>query len=538
MIAIFALAVAALFAINVLHAYQLGFQSKMYDSPIYRWRESLVIALSRMQPQPLHGYVGYGSILSYFTQHGLALIGGEAYPLPTPAQRAALIADGARMNQLMKEASEVAIDPTLPPVILQGNELGLVDYTYWAFKLYGISIDALVLFYFTLLLVSVALFFVTFRRSRFCLLLLMLYLAAHYFALDYAQTRAIIAIQNSRFFPVLALLPALYLLLLVVTRARPTLAVVAMAAVQTFILMFMVFCRTQTYWEILAIVLVAVVVTGLRPLRQALFRVSRWPSAIGKSIYETWPAALAVAGVIMLLGYSGTCAGQGLLFGRIKSAFILARSSIASTVSADPTLYAIYGYNFPPFSDDMSYVAAMHDLRGRNDGASPIAEVVDGVLDIDIWKSNGAYDAGDAPALFPRRARASVAGSAVVLDRKAAGANRLFRHYARTVEPAQSTSTPFLLALAATVLALVVRRSAADDTDGAHGRGGGGGRVRRFDAHQLLLSDRPDRRSAGDLADPGHALRRLSAAGLAVLCLAPRPAGGRDCISPRSEETR
>ena len=135
---------AVLFAINVLHAYQLGFQSKMYDNPIYRWRESLVIALSRMQPQPLHGYVGYGSILSYLTQHGLALMGGEAYPLPTPAQRAALVADGVRMNRLMKEASEVAIDPKLPPVILQGNELGLVDYTYWAFKLYGISINALV----------------------------------------------------------------------------------------------------------------------------------------------------------------------------------------------------------------------------------------------------------------------------------------------------------------------------------------------------------------------------------------------------------
>ena len=62
-------------------------------------------------------------------------------------------------------------------MILQGNELGLVDYTYWAFKLYGISINALVLFYFTLLFISVALFFVTFRQSPFCLLLLMLYLA-------------------------------------------------------------------------------------------------------------------------------------------------------------------------------------------------------------------------------------------------------------------------------------------------------------------------------------------------------------------------
>jgi hypothetical protein len=452
-IAIFALGVAALFAINMLHAYQLGFQSKMYDSPIYRWRESLVIALSRMQPQPLHGYVGYRSILSYFTQHGLALMGGEANPLPTQAQRAALIADGARMNRLMKEASEVAIDPTLPPVILQGNELGLVDYTYWAFKLYGISIDALVLFYFTLLLVSVVLFFVTFRRSRFCLLLLMLYLAAHYFALDYAQTRAIIVMQNSRFFPVLALLPALYLLLLVVTRARPTPAVVAMAAVQTFILMFMVFCRTQTYWEILAIVLVAVVVTGLRPLRQALFRVSRWPSAIGKSIYETWPAALAVAGVVMLHGYSALAPDKALYSAESK-AHLFWHDFFSSTVGSDPVLYAIYGYNLAPFSDNISYVAALRDLRGRNDGASPIAEVDDGVLNIDIWKSNGAYDA-QMRQLYFRVAREHpwlVVRSFLIGKPQAQ-----IDFFAITPElwNRQAYVYPFLLALAATVLALV-----------------------------------------------------------------------------------
>jgi hypothetical protein len=451
-IAIFALAVAVLFAVNVLHAYQLGFQSKMYDSPIYRWRESLVIALSRMQPQPLHGYVGYGSILSYFTQHGLALIGGEAYPLPTQAQRTALVADGVRMNRLMKEASEVAIDPKLPPVILQGNELGLVDYTYWAFKLYGISINALVLFYFTLLFVSVALFFVTFRRSRFCLLLLMLYLAAHYFALDYAQTRAIIAIQNSRFFPVLALLPALYLLLLVVTRARPTLAVVAMAAVQTFILMFMVFCRTQTYWEVLAILLAAVVVTGLQPLRQAAFRAGRWPTAIGKWLYRTWPAALAVVGTVMLFGY-GSLAPDKAFYSRESKAHLFWHDLYGSTVSAEPTLYAIYGYNSPPFSDDMSYIAATHDLRGRNDGASPIAEVVDGVLDIDIFKSNGIYDQ-EMRRLYFRVVREH---PWLVLRSFVIGKPRAqigFFLITPELWNRHSYVAPFLLALAATVLAL------------------------------------------------------------------------------------
>jgi len=390
-VAIFALAVVGLFALNMVHAYQLGFQSRMYDNPIYRWRESLVIALSRLQPQPLHGYIGYGSILAYLNQHGLALMPGEAAPMPDPAARAALIADGARMNQLMQDASGVTIDPKLPPVILQGNELGLVDYTYWAFKLYGISINALVLFYFTLLGAAVMLFFATFRHSRFCLLLLMLYLAGHYFALDYAKSNIIIAIQNSRFFPVLALLPALYLLLLVATKVRPTPAVLAMAGAQTFILMFMVFCRTQTYWEVLAIVLAAVVVTDLRPIRRQLFRPGAWLATIGETARETWPAVLAVLGAVALLGYSHLAPDEAM-YARESKAHLFWHDFFDSTISADPALRSIYGYRSAPYSDNMGYIAALHDLRGRNDGASPVSVEADGVLDIDVMKSNGAYD--------------------------------------------------------------------------------------------------------------------------------------------------
>jgi hypothetical protein len=390
-VAFFALYVAFLFVLNVVHAYQLGFQSTMYDNPVYRWRESLVIALSRMQPQPLHGYVGYRSILSYFTHHGLALIDGEADAMPTPAERRALVTDGARMDRLMQEASKVTIDPNLPPVILQGNELGLVDYTYWAFKLYGININALVLFYFTLLFISVALFFVTFRESPFCLLLLMLYLTAHYFALDYAQTRALLAIQNSRFFPVLALLPALHLFLLTLMRIRPTAPVVAGAAVQTFILMFMVFCRTQTYWEVFAILLSAVVATGLRPVRQALLRPKRWLAAIGEAVRETWPAVLAVLGVVALLGYTHFAPDQSL-YAKESKAHLFWHDFFVSTVSADRQLLATYGFGSSSYTDDMGYLAALHDLRGRNDGSTPIADEVNGVLGIDIFKSNGAYD--------------------------------------------------------------------------------------------------------------------------------------------------
>jgi hypothetical protein len=448
--AVFALAVAGLCALNMIHAYQLGLQSRMYDNPIYRWRQSLVIALSRMQPQPLHGYVGYRSILTDLTRNGLALMGGEEGPNLNNAERAALLADGPRMDRLMQEASRVAIDPALPPVILQENELGLVDYMYWAFRLYGISTNALTLFYFTLLFVSVALFVVTFRRCRFCLLLLMLYLAGHYFVVDYAQFRGIQTIHNSRFLPVIALLPSLHLILLMATKVPPRPGVLAMAAVQTFILMFIVFCRAQAYWQIAAIAFAAVAVSGLRPIRQALIRRKRWLAALAATARETWPAVLAVLGVVVLLGYSRFAPDPSLYSSESKT-HLLWHGLFISTVNSDAELTALYTYNAR--NDSIGYTAATHDLRGRNDVTSPIAVEADGVLNIDILKSSDAYDL-EMRRLFFRVVREH---PWLVLHAFAVG------RFARQIEMYDNVPqltkldnylVPALLALAATLLAL------------------------------------------------------------------------------------
>jgi hypothetical protein len=451
-IAIAVFAIAFLCALNMIHAYQLGFQSRMYDNPIYRWRQSLAIALSRMQSPPLHGYVGYGSILEYLNQHGLALMDGEAKVMPSGADLAALVEDGARMNRLMKAASEVAIDPKLPPVILQGNELGLVDYMYWAFKIYGININALVLFYFTLLFISVALFVVTFRNCRFCLLLLMLYLAGHYFALDYAQYRGIFTIHNSRFFPVIALVPSLYLILLMATKVPPRPAVLAMAAVQTFILMFIVFCRTQAYWQVAAIGLAGVAVSGLRPMRLALLKPRGWLAAVGATARETWPAVLTVLGVVVLLGYSQLAPDENL-YGRESKEHLLWHSLFVSTVSASPQLYAIYGYN--KLSDNIGYFAAIDDLRGRNDATSPIAVEADGVLNVDVFKSNGAYDR-EIRRLFFRVVREHpwLVLRALLID-KFALQYGLFGTAPELWKPGNYLA-PILLALAASLLSLAL----------------------------------------------------------------------------------
>src|SRR5262245_44617820 len=113
------------------------------------------------------------------------------------------------MNQLLLDASRAPIDATLPPVTLTGNELGLADFFYWSFRIFGLNLNSLVLFYFSILFVSVLTFFLTFRRSPFCLLLLMLYLIAHLFAVHYATFAWIQTFLTSRFFSALALRPSL-----------------------------------------------------------------------------------------------------------------------------------------------------------------------------------------------------------------------------------------------------------------------------------------------------------------------------------------
>ena len=117
----------------------------------------------------------------------------------------------------------------------------------------------------------------------------------------------------------------------------------------------------------------------------------RWLAAIDETARETWPAIVTVMGLVALLGYT-QFAPDRVLYAKESKEHLLWHSLYISTVSANPKLLAIYGFGAGQNADDMGYLAVIHDLRGRNDSASPIAVEVDGVLGIDFVKSNGAYD--------------------------------------------------------------------------------------------------------------------------------------------------
>ena len=265
-----AVAVCCLYGLSVYHSYALGQYRTMYDNPIYRWRISIAVALSELRDPPLRGFVAYGTIVEYLNAHGLALMPGESSTLPHNDDLERLIYDPTKLDRLFREAAVIPIDLNLPPVPIVGSEKGEAAFYHWAFELFGVHIVSLWYFYFLLLAASAAAFFVTFWRDPFSVLLLMLYLVCHFCMIDIASLSIFQTVHNSRFFPVLAVLPSMHLLLLALRRAPPRLNTVALAIGQASLLYFMVFGRLQTAWQALAILVVAAAFFPYRDLGQLL----------------------------------------------------------------------------------------------------------------------------------------------------------------------------------------------------------------------------------------------------------------------------
>ena len=387
------IAIVILLALSVARTYSTGQNLSMYDNPIYRWRESLAIALSRMQPQPLHGYIAYRSISNYLNQHGLGIFQREADPLPTAQELSALTHDGPRMEKLIREAIQVPIDMSLPPVILHGNEKGLADFYYFAFELFGLNINALVLFYYLLLAASVAMFFATFRGSSFCMFLLALYLIGHFFMVGYANAPYFQTVHNSRFFPVLAMLPTLHLLLLVLRREQPTPGRIAAAIGQTALLYFCVFIRYQAIWQAGAIIVSPILVLQLNDYAaswRALRSGREGGAALKQLVPGTWPAIIATIGLVAFILYSHFALDPAYRSETTTHTFW--DGVLTGTISADPELYRLYGNNDTPYGDLMAFDAVGKYLRERHDTGSKIAFVVDGVIYMDPFRNEAVYE--------------------------------------------------------------------------------------------------------------------------------------------------
>jgi hypothetical protein len=301
-----ALIVAEL-AVNYARGVAFGQRDRLFY-PMYRTRQSLAVALSMLQQPPSSGYQAYAPVVGVLLKSGL-YISDQA---GDKARRERLLADPATLNAAFAEALRIPIAKAEPAKadaseFIHGNDLGYADFAYLAFRLFGPRVSALYNFYFLLLLVSVAIFIVQFRKRRFMLLVLAVYLAAHLFVIEYITgfTFQTGSVANSRCFSLLGLLPALYLVAVGGTANRMSAGRAVGMCAQAALLAFIVSCRLEAAWEAAMVVVIGGVSAGALFLQRNSDRAEQRARGF-RSLY---PAAALALMLGMVLGRQSLVAG-------------------------------------------------------------------------------------------------------------------------------------------------------------------------------------------------------------------------------------
>ena len=207
------LLIGCVFFLDVFHGIKLG-QDQTAFHPIYRLRQSLAVAISRMHDPSPGRYLAYKSVVNVLNENGFALFDSEPGPRLDVPGWAALLTDGPRLNRIIQQTIDIPIDPSLPPEIIQANELGFADYIYLSFRLFGDKISSLYYFFYLIVAATCLVYILQFHNRPFLLFLLVIFLGELYFLENYAKSYGleVQTVANGRLFSGLSLVPVLHVL--------------------------------------------------------------------------------------------------------------------------------------------------------------------------------------------------------------------------------------------------------------------------------------------------------------------------------------
>jgi hypothetical protein len=383
------LLIACTLYLDLFHGLRLG-QDQIAYSPIYRFRESLAIAISRLHDPSPGGYLAYKSVVTVFNENGFALRGEDlGSHLEVDGWRS-LLNDGPRLDRIIREARDVAVDRGLSPEVIQGNELGLADYMYFSFRLFGDNISSFYYFLFLIVLLTCLFYVLQFRNSPFLLFLLVIFLSELYFLENYANSYGLElnTIHNSRLYSGLSLLPVLHVLIVLWRREPPRALTVATVVAQSMLFAFLLSCRTEAAWQVAMMVAVT---CGMGLYLLLTRRALEYRHSIGW-LAPLWPVAIFF---IVLSAYSAvTSSSADKRYAMEPEGHIIWHEVLQGILGSSPELMKEYvGRASAEYTDSEVYEAVIRDLNARNDASSPIVRRLDnGQLTIDLWVGWGEYD--------------------------------------------------------------------------------------------------------------------------------------------------
>jgi hypothetical protein len=362
------LLIGCVFCLDVFHGTALG-QDQTAFQPIYRLRQSLAIAISRMHGPSLGHYLAYKSVVNVFNENGFAVFDDEPGPRLDEARWAVLLTDGSLLNRIIEQAKDAPVDTGLPPEIIQANELGFADYIYFSFRLFGDRISSLYYFFYLIVAATCLVYISQFRNSPLLLFVLVIFLAELYFLENYARSydMQMQTVFNSRLFSGLSLMPALHVLFLHWQRQPPNVFSVAGVIVQSLIFGFLLSCRTEAIWQVAmaaAVVCASGILLVLQWRSRKRFNLVSWVGLL-------WPA---LTFLIVVSAYSAVISlNADSRYALEPKAHIVWHEILMGLLSTSPELRRDYlpDENLT-YSDNIVYMAVDHDLKARDDASSPV----------------------------------------------------------------------------------------------------------------------------------------------------------------------
>lgn len=191
--------------------------------------------------------------------------------------------DAAAIDRALRDASQLDWNTALASGrFVLGLEPGYVDLVRLAFLLFGLRIASIFKLYCAMLGLSLTLLAIAFwQMSGVLWSLAALMLAFHFVAfgtgiLDF-QARSI---TNKRLAAILAVLPALHIMLIMATGQEATAVQIALAVAQGLMFAWVLWMRNSTGWLVMAALALALVLLGLGLAIDAAFLRGLWAFAL------------------------------------------------------------------------------------------------------------------------------------------------------------------------------------------------------------------------------------------------------------------
>lgn len=195
------------------------------------------------------------------------------------------------------------------PQPIAWDDLGFSDYVGLSFRLFGYHISGLYKLFFILVLLSSLVCVLAGRDLPSLRLIPPVFAMALYLTLRSGiftdHIGGLYTVANPRFLSVLALVPALHLVLLLLHRRAPDRFQVTLAALQAGMIVFACHIRASSWWAPIAITGCWAAVTLARDARKLLRRSDECTDKRRLLIEQGWPAALLIAALLLFKVYVG-----------------------------------------------------------------------------------------------------------------------------------------------------------------------------------------------------------------------------------------